>query len=106
LADDFSAVYWNPAGLAWTGRGTYGLSLDGAFPRGTMRLRTGSWAGVLVSFWKVDAFVEYLTPRVPSEGPTSMPVMAFSSGTAWNFQLPGQYEEKALSIGVALSRAF
>ena len=45
LADDFSAVYWNPAGLAWAGRGTYGLSLDGAFPRGTMRLRTGSWAG-------------------------------------------------------------
>ena len=35
-----------------------------------------------------------------------MPVMAFSSGTTWNFQLPGQYEEKALSIGLALSRVF
>ena len=45
LADDYSAIYWNPAGLAWTGRGTYGLSLDAAFPRGTMRLRTGSWPG-------------------------------------------------------------
>ncbi len=34
LADDYTAVYWNPAGLAFQANGTFGLAADGIIPKG------------------------------------------------------------------------
>jgi long-chain fatty acid transport protein len=42
LADDFTAVFWNPAGLAQLKKGTFGLTGDLLIPTGTYTLDTFS----------------------------------------------------------------
>jgi len=42
LADDFTAVFWNPAGLAQLKKGTFGLTGDLLIPSGTYTLDTFS----------------------------------------------------------------
>lgn len=38
LADDYSAIFWNPAGIAQFGSNTFGLTVDDVIPSGTYEL--------------------------------------------------------------------
>jgi long-chain fatty acid transport protein len=59
------------------------------------------WAGL-----RIDIGLDYLSPKRRPDGPSAVSVIPPSSGTIWEFWLPGRFTAKTLTLGCSISRGF
>jgi long-chain fatty acid transport protein len=63
-------------------------------------------SGVRLSGWRLDLGFSYRTTTEPKSDLGSIPVGPPSSGTQWDFSMPGRFDGQGWTASLALSRAF